>query len=61
MDRYRNNCQSRAYRVEHQPGAECPWRVYFIADGEETGGGRYQTAEQADEAGVDYMFGLCDG
>lgn len=46
----------RAYRVLYEPGAGAPWRVEFFVDREPVGGGQYQTAEQADDAGSDFMF-----
>lgn len=56
MDRYRRGVVFRSYEVTNEPGTSCPWRVKFLADGVEVGGGQYQTAEQADDAGVSYMF-----
>lgn len=46
----------RAFRVFNEPGTGAPWGVEFYVDGESVGGGQYQTAEQADDAGVDFMF-----
>lgn len=57
MQRYRNRVKQRAFEVYKVEGTECPWRVRFLADGEETGGGRFKTADEADEAGVEYIFG----
>jgi hypothetical protein len=62
MERYRQAPSIKAYKVTHQPGTSCPWRVAFIVDGDEVGHGQYQTAEQADDAGVEFMFsGWGDG
>lgn len=62
MDKYRKKPDMRAYKVINEPGSSVPWRVQFFVDGVEVGGGRYQTAEQADDAGVDFMFsGDLDG
>lgn len=46
----------RAYKVDEVAGNGDGWRVVFYVDGEEVGGGQYQTAEQADEAGIEFMF-----
>lgn len=54
--RYRKLLSQRSYKVDFEQGAGCPWRVVFFVDGEEVGRGQYQTAEQADDAGVDFMF-----
>ena len=56
MDRYRKKPDFRAYEVTQQKGTGADWRVTFYIDGEERGGGQFQTAEQADDAGVDFMF-----
>lgn len=56
MERYRQQPGIRAFRVMQSPGTSCPWRVAFIVDGDEVGKGQYQTAEQADDAGVQFMF-----
>ena len=54
--RYRVPPGARGYSVDHCPGVSCPWRVVFVVDGVECGRGEYQTADQADDAGVDFMF-----
>lgn len=56
MDRYRKPPGFKSYKVERVEGHICPWRVRFFVDGEDAGGGQYRTAEEADAAGVDYMF-----
>lgn len=56
MDRYRKPPGYRAYKVVKVEGHICPWRALFFVDGEEVGGGQYRTADEADAAGVDYMF-----
>lgn len=56
MDRYRRPPVAKSYHVEKVEGTSTPWRVKFVVDGEETGGGQYRTAEEADEAGLRYMF-----
>jgi len=56
MERYRKVPGFKAYKVEKIEGVPAPWRVLFLVDGEEVGGGQYQTADQADDAGVDFMF-----
>ena len=56
MDRYRQPPGFRAYQVKKEPGHICPWRVDFVVDGECVGGGQYPTAEEADAAGVNFMF-----
>ena len=56
MDRYRKPPGFRAYQVVHVEGHICPWRVEFTVDGERVGGGQYRTADEADAAGVDFMF-----
>lgn len=53
---YRKGPRTRGYSLDRVEGAECPWRVVFLVDGVECGGGRYQSREQAEDAGVDYMF-----
>lgn len=47
----------RSYRVFSVAGNGDGWRVVFYVDGEEVGSGQFQTPLQADEAGVDFMFG----
>lgn len=47
----------RSYQVEKVAGNGDTWRVTFWIDGENVGGGQYPTAELADEAGVEFMFG----
>lgn len=56
MDKYRVPPVAKAFKVEKVEGTSTPWRVQFMVDGEEAGGGRYRTAEEADEAGLRYMF-----
>ena len=56
FDRYRKPPGFRSYRVFRCDGSDVPWRVLFFVDGEEVGGGRFQTSSQADDAGVDFMF-----
>lgn len=56
MDRYRTPPGFRAYQVENVPGQVCPWHVMFTVDGERVGGGQYRTPDEADAAGVDFMF-----
>ena len=56
MERYRRQPQQKAFKVTFFEGASAPWRVIFMVDGEEVGGGQYQRAEHADDAGVDFMF-----
>lgn len=62
MEKYRQKPQSRSFKVTQEPGTSTPWRVQFFVDCIEVGGGQYQTAEQADDAGVSFMFsGDLDG
>lgn len=62
MEKYRRKPESRSFKVTCDPGTSTPWRVEFFVDGIEAGGGQYQTAEQADDAGVSFMFsGDLDG
>ena len=62
MERYRKKPEMKAYKVVEQVGTSTPWRVKFMVDGVEVGGGQYQTAEQADDAGVSFMFnGVLNG
>lgn len=56
MDKYRQGAGTRSFEVTNEPGTGCPWRVKFLVDGIDAGGGQYQTAEQADDAGVSFMF-----
>jgi hypothetical protein len=56
FDRYRVAPLTKAYKIHFEQGAGAPWRVVFFVDGEQVGGGQFQTAEQADDAGVDFMF-----
>jgi hypothetical protein len=56
MEKYRKKPLSREYKVTHEQGTGADWRVTFFIEGEERGGGQYQTAQQADEAGVDFLF-----
>lgn len=56
MEKYRKKAFTRSYKVAQEQGTGADWRVTFYIDGEERGGGQYQTAEQADEAGVEFMF-----
>lgn len=56
MHRFRKSPVFRSYKVVRIEGLICPWRVRFLVDGEDVGGGQYRTSEEADAAGVDYMF-----
>lgn len=56
MDRYRKPPGVKAYQVKKVEGTSAPWRVEFMVDGEDAGGGQYRTASEADEAGLRYMF-----
>lgn len=56
FSRYRNPPGHKAYKVDFEQGAGAPWRVVFFVDGERVGGGQFQTAQQADDAGVEFMF-----
>lgn len=56
MERYRKAPGFKAYQVERIEGSNTPWHVRFLVDGEAVGGGCYQTSQQADDAGVDFMF-----
>lgn len=56
MEKYRQKPQSRSFKVTHEPGTSAPWRVQFFVDVIDAGGGQYQTADQADDAGVSFMF-----
>jgi hypothetical protein len=47
----------RSYKVFKVAGNGDGWRVVFYIDQEEVGGGQFPTAEQSDDAGVDFMFG----
>lgn len=53
---YRHPPQMRGYEIDHFKGTQAPWRIYFYVDGEKTGQGQYQTREQAENAGTEYMF-----
>lgn len=46
----------RAYKVEAIAGDGDGWRVRFFVDGEDVGGGVYPSADDADDAGIDFMF-----
>lgn len=62
MEKYRQKPLSRSFKVTQEQGTSTPWKVQFFVDGIEAGGGQYQTAEQADDAGVSFMFaGDLDG
>lgn len=50
----------RGYSVDLEAGNGDGWKVVFFVDGEVVGGGQYPTAELADSAGVDFMFGGAD-
>lgn len=56
FDKYRKLPESRGYSVDCVEGAQCPWRVVLVVDGVEVGRGQYQTHEQAEDAGTDFMF-----
>lgn len=56
MERYRKPWVYRYYAVMKVEGAETPWRVSFFVDADEVGHGRYQSWEQADDAGSSFMF-----
>lgn len=56
MERYRKPPVVKSYKVSQEPGSPAPWVVTFSVDGDDVGGGRYQTPEAADDAGVDFMF-----
>ncbi len=49
-----------AYSVDVVAGNGDGWRVVFYIDGENVGGGQYPTAEQADDAGIEFMFSALD-
>lgn len=53
---YRKPPGHKAYKVEFDRGVCAPWRVFFFVDGVRVGGGQYQTSQQADDAGVEFMF-----
>lgn len=53
---YRKPPGFKGYEIDRYQGELCPWRVIFYVDGEAAGGGSYQTREQAEQAGVDFMF-----
>lgn len=46
----------RGYEILRVEGSSCPWRVVFSVDGVEGGSGQYQTHDQAEEAGIEWMF-----
>ena len=56
VEKYRKKALTRSFKVTQEQGTGADWRVVFYIDGEERGGGQFQTAEQADDAGVDFMF-----
>lgn len=50
----------RSYKVENvsrASGDSFVWRVVFFLDGEEFGRGHFDSADEADAAGVDFLFG----
>lgn len=51
----------RSFAVSHVSGNGDGWRVDFYVNGEHCGHGQYQTSEQADDAGVEFMFGGAGG
>lgn len=60
--RYRVGPGSRSYSVDVLDGVECPFRVSFFVDGVGCGFGQFHTADQADDAGAEFMFsGWGDG
>jgi hypothetical protein len=56
FEKYRVLPKQRGYGIDRVEGAQCPWRVFFLVDGVEVGGGQYQTREAAEDAGADFMF-----
>jgi hypothetical protein len=56
MEKYRVKALTRSFKVTREQGTGVDWRVTFYIDGEERGCGQFQTAEQADDAGVQFMF-----
>lgn len=56
MDKYRQPPGFKGYELDRFVGAQCPWLVIFYVDGEKAGGGAYHTREQAEAAGVEFMF-----
>ena len=56
VEKYRRKALTRSYKVTQEQGTGADWRVTFYIDGEERGGGQFQAAQQADDAGVDFMF-----
>lgn len=62
FEKYRQPPKAKGYRVDCVEGAACPWRVVFLVDGVEVGGGQYQTHDQAEDSGTNFMFsGWGDG
>lgn len=53
---FRKSPSMRGYEIDLVEGNACPWRVVFSVDGVVCGGGQYQTHDQAEAAGVDFMF-----
>lgn len=53
---FRNTPGARGYQIHFVEGHSCPWRVVFSVDGVGGGSGQYQTHEQAEAAGIDWMF-----
>jgi len=56
FSKYRKSPTEKAYSIDQVEGAACPWRVVFLVDGVEVGGGQYQTYDQAEDAGTDFIF-----
>lgn len=56
LSKYRKRPVEKGYSVDLVEGAECPWRVVFLVDGFEVGGGQFLTSDMAEDAGTDFMF-----
>lgn len=56
LEKYRKKPVLRAYKISKVDGHPAPWRVEFNVDGIMVGGGQYQSYDQAEDAGVDFMF-----
>lgn len=56
FSKYRKQPAEKGYSVDLVEGAQCPWRVVFVVDGVEVGRGQYQTHDQAEDAGTEFMF-----
>lgn len=53
---YRKSPGFKGYEIDRFEGHQCPWKVIFYVDGEPVGGGSYQTRQQAEDSGVEFMF-----